>query len=188
MRYWRAKLAVPGGPLRFAWPSPLLAALLSWADRPSTGDPHPERRARVAQSITDEGSKASALVRVAEAVATDPDRAARLIADAERIAQSITLEFAKARRSDVIAMLELRVTNMETRRAELLPPPSPGGMGASLQRQRQIVWLLPAASRAAPDRGERVWLLSKSNTQLLRRPDERDQLACLGGRPRNRTI
>ena len=52
---------------------------------------------RVAQSITDEGSKALALARVAGAMAaTDPDRAARLITDAERVAQSITGEYWKA--------------------------------------------------------------------------------------------
>ena len=47
----------------------------------------------VAQSITDQYFKASALAEVAGALAaTDPDRAARLSADAERITQSITDE------------------------------------------------------------------------------------------------
>jgi len=46
---------------------------------------------RIAQSITSERSKASALAQVAGALAaTDPDRATQLTADAERIAQSIT--------------------------------------------------------------------------------------------------
>ena len=48
---------------------------------------------RIASSITDEFSKASALSGVAKVVAaTDPGRAARLLADAERIASSITVE------------------------------------------------------------------------------------------------
>ena len=52
---------------------------------------------RIANSITDESSKASALSGVAEALAaTDPDRAARLLTDAERIANSITDESSKA--------------------------------------------------------------------------------------------
>ena len=51
----------------------------------------PDRAERIANSITDESSKASALSGVAEALAaTDPDRAGWLLADAERIADSIT--------------------------------------------------------------------------------------------------
>jgi hypothetical protein len=51
---------------------------------------------RVAQSITDDYRKASALADVAGALAaTDPDRA-RLIASAERVAQSITDDYRKA--------------------------------------------------------------------------------------------
>lgn len=46
---------------------------------------------RIAQSFTDEETRARVLARTTEALAaTDPDRAARLSADAERIAQSIT--------------------------------------------------------------------------------------------------
>jgi TIR domain len=53
----------------------------------------PDRAVRIASSITDEFSKASALSGVATVVAaTDPGRAARLLADAERIASSITRE------------------------------------------------------------------------------------------------
>jgi TIR domain len=51
---------------------------------------------RVAQSITDDYSKASALAANAKALpATDPDRA-RLITEAERVAQSITDDYSKA--------------------------------------------------------------------------------------------
>ena len=71
---------------------------------------------RVAQSITDEGSKAWALARVAGAVAaTDPDRAARLIADAERIAQSITTKGSKA---SVLARVAGAVAATDPDRAE----------------------------------------------------------------------
>jgi TIR domain len=52
---------------------------------------------RIARSITDKSSKASALSGIAAALAaTDPDRAARLFTDAERIARSITDEPIKA--------------------------------------------------------------------------------------------
>jgi len=52
---------------------------------------------RIANSITDEVTKGSALIKVAEALAaTDPGQAARLLANAERIAFSITDEFSKA--------------------------------------------------------------------------------------------
>ena len=52
---------------------------------------------RIANSITDEDSKAEALTNMAQAVAaTDPGRAARLFGDAERIANSITDEDSKA--------------------------------------------------------------------------------------------
>ena len=52
---------------------------------------------RIANSITDESSKASALSGVAKALAaTDPDRATRLLTNAERIANSITDESSKA--------------------------------------------------------------------------------------------
>ena len=52
---------------------------------------------RAAQSLTDEGLKASALASIAGTlVPTDPDRAARLIADAERAAQSLTDGMPKA--------------------------------------------------------------------------------------------
>jgi hypothetical protein len=52
---------------------------------------------RIANSITDESAKASALRDVAKAVAaTDPGRAAWLFGDAERIANSITDESSKA--------------------------------------------------------------------------------------------
>ena len=52
---------------------------------------------RMANSITDESSKALALSRIAQALAaTDPDRAARLSTDAERIANSITDKPSKA--------------------------------------------------------------------------------------------
>jgi pimeloyl-ACP methyl ester carboxylesterase len=59
----------------------------------------PDRALRVAQSITDESSKATALAAVAGALAaTHPDRAARLLSDAERIAQSITTDPRRAAR------------------------------------------------------------------------------------------
>jgi hypothetical protein len=51
----------------------------------------PGRAERIAKSITVESWKVGALSGVAEVVAaTDPGRAARLLADAERIASSIT--------------------------------------------------------------------------------------------------
>jgi hypothetical protein len=70
-----------------------------WGSARKNPDPGQTNRARatrilkdalhIAQSTTGEYSKALALARVAEAMAaTDPDRA-------ERITQSITLEFAK---------------------------------------------------------------------------------------------
>src|SRR5271166_3159555 len=53
---------------------------------------------RIANSITDESSKTSALSDIAKGLAaTDPGRAARLIADAERTAQSITSGSSKAK-------------------------------------------------------------------------------------------
>jgi hypothetical protein len=66
---------------------------------------------RIAQSITDEdaifipdGDEATALAAIAGTLAaTDPGRAARLLADAERIAQSITDESDKARALAAIA-------------------------------------------------------------------------------------
>jgi hypothetical protein len=57
----------------------------------------PGRAERIANSITTDSAKASALCDVARAVAaTDPDHAARLFTDAERIANSISSEPAKA--------------------------------------------------------------------------------------------
>jgi hypothetical protein len=51
----------------------------------------PDRAERIAQLITDDNSRVSALANVADAVvATDRDRAVGLIADAERVARSIT--------------------------------------------------------------------------------------------------
>ena len=58
----------------------------------------PDHAERIAQAITDESLKASALARVAKAVAgTDPDRAVRLIASAEEAAHAIPDESSKAR-------------------------------------------------------------------------------------------
>jgi hypothetical protein len=57
----------------------------------------PDRAERIANSVTDESSKAEALSSIAQALAaTDPRRATQLFTDAERIANSITFEDLKA--------------------------------------------------------------------------------------------
>jgi hypothetical protein len=75
----------------------------------------PDGAERIAQSITDEesdeGWKAWTLSEVAAALAaTDPARAARLLADAERIAQSITHDYWRLRRLAEVATV-LAATN-----------------------------------------------------------------------------
>jgi hypothetical protein len=77
---------------------------------------------RIANSITDEHWKASALSSVAEALAaTDPDRAARLFTDAARISNSITRKHWKAS--------GLRASRRRRRRR--WPPPTPTAPHAS---------------------------------------------------------
>jgi phage gpG-like protein len=77
---------------------------------------------RLAQSITDENSKAPALLVVAGALAAaDPDRAARHIADAERLAQSITDENSRASALTGVARALAAADPDRAERTELAP-------------------------------------------------------------------
>jgi hypothetical protein len=95
-------LAAPGTAVASADPGTRLGDVAQKGSEPARSDVSRVIRLladaeRVANSITDESSKASALSGIAEALAaTDPGRAARLLADAERVANSITVESWKA--------------------------------------------------------------------------------------------
>ena len=104
----------------------------------------------IAESITDENLKASALADIAKALAaTDPDRAAGLIADAERIAQSITSNGLRA-----IALADITGTLAAT------DPDRAERIARSITRE---VWKARALADVArglaatdPDRAERI--------------------------------
>ena len=105
---------------------------------------------RIANSITNESSKAWALSGVAKALAaTDPDRAARLLADAERIANSITDESSKASAlSDIAEALAATDPDRAERIANSITDES-----AKASALRGIAEALAATD---PDRAERI--------------------------------
>ena len=125
-------------------------------------NPEPARTARaratrilddaehVAQSITDETSKAEALAGLAGALAaTDPDRAARLSTDAERVAQSITFEFWKEQALGVVAKA-LAATDPD--RAERVAQ----SITSEISKAEALARVAGALAATDPDRAERV--------------------------------
>jgi TIR domain len=105
---------------------------------------------RIANAITDERWKASALSGIAAALAaTDPDRAARLLTDAERIANAITDESSQAQALSSIAAA-LAATDPD--RAERI--------ANAITDENPKAWALNDIARALaatdPDRAERI--------------------------------
>jgi hypothetical protein len=105
---------------------------------------------RIARSITDEPTRASALSGIAATLAaTDPDRAARLFADAERIARSITDEPTRASALSGIAAT-LAATD----------PDHAERIANSIRDEPSKAWPLRAVAKALaaadPDRAERI--------------------------------
>ena len=104
---------------------------------------------RIAQSITSERSKASALAQVAGALAaTDPDRATQLTADAERIAQSITSVTSKELALTEVAKA-LAATDPD--RAERIAQPAVSSRSAAA-----LVRVAKALAANDPDRAELI--------------------------------
>ena len=104
---------------------------------------------RIAQSITDDSSKASALATRGALAATDPDRAARLIADAERAAQSITDETWKAR---ALASIAGALAATDPDRAERVAQSITG----DYSKASALASIAGALAATDPDRAERV--------------------------------
>ncbi len=105
---------------------------------------------RIAWSISDESSRASALADIAAALAaTDPDRAARLLADAERIAQSITSEIPGA-----IALVSIvkALAATDPDRAERIAQ----SITDEHLKANALLSIVKALATTDPDRAERI--------------------------------
>ena len=149
---------------------------------------------RIANSITDEYSKASALSGVAKALAaTDPDRAARLFADAERIANSITDESSKA--SALSGIAEALAATDPDRAARLLTDAEriANSITDESSKAAALSGVAKALAATDPDRAERIAnsitdsskaaALSGVAEALARRPDRAARLPTPNASP-----
>ena len=105
---------------------------------------------RVAESITDECQRASALADIAAVlVATEPDRAAQLIEDAEHLAQSITEKYAK---DSVLTDIAVALAATDPDRAERLVQ----SITMASSMAKALAELAIALAATDPDRAERL--------------------------------
>ena len=104
----------------------------------------------LAQSITDECQRASALADIAAVlVATEPDRAAQLIEDAEHLAQSVTEKYSK---DSVLTDIVVALAATDPDRAEHLLK----SITMASSMARALAELAIALAATDPDRAERL--------------------------------
>jgi hypothetical protein len=105
---------------------------------------------RLAESITDECQRASALADIAAVLAaTEPDRAAQLIEDAEHLAQSVTDKYSK---DSVLADIAVALAATDPDRAERLAD----SITMASSMAKALAELAIALAATDPDRAERL--------------------------------